>query len=250
MLQVRLQKVLAQAGVASRRKSEEWIRKGWVEVNGKVVTQLGTKINPHTDEIRVRGRLIRTEPKDKVYIIINKPKGVITSTSDPQGRPVVTDLLPPLSERVYPVGRLDYDSEGLLLLTNDGQLAHRLMHPRFGVEKVYLVWVKGRPAESELQQLRDGIELEDGWTAPAIVRLLRVKERGGECDSLCRIQLHEGRNRQVRRMFDAIGYPVLSLKRIQQGPLQLGDLKPGQFRFLSKKEVARLKKMLDMQGSS
>ncbi|OUM89729.1 MAG: pseudouridine synthase [Bacillus thermozeamaize] len=248
MFQVRLQKVLAQAGVASRRKSEEWIRKGWVEVNGKVITQLGTKVNPQTDEIRVRGKLIRTEPKDKVYIIINKPKGVITSTSDPQGRRVVTDLVP-LSERVFPVGRLDYDSEGLLLLTNDGELAYRMMHPRFEVEKVYLVWVKGRPTESDLQKLRDGIELEDGRTAPAIVRLLRVKERGGGYDSLCRIHLHEGRNRQVRRMFDAIGYPVLSLKRIQQGPLHLGDLKPGQFRFLSRKEVSRLKKMLDTKGS-
>ncbi len=247
-MQERLQKVLAQAGVASRRTSEEWIRKGWVEVNGKVVTQLGTKVNPHTDKIRVRGKWIQTEPKKKIYIMMNKPRGVITSTRDPQGRKVVTDLLPPLSERVYPVGRLDYDTEGLLLLTNDGQLAHRLMHPGFEVEKVYLAWVQGRPEESALQRLRDGIELEDGPTSPARVRLVRVKEQG-KVTSLCRIHLHEGRNRQVRRMFDAIGHPVLSLKRIQQGPIHLGDLKPGQYRFLSNREVERLKKMLDTKGS-
>ena len=236
-MQERLQKVLAQAGIASRRACEEWIRRGWVQVNGQVVTQLGTKVDPHTDEILVRGKPV-TVSRRKIYIVINKPRGVITSMSDPQGRKVVTDLLPDLPERVFPVGRLDYDTEGLLLLTNDGALAHRLMHPRYGVEKVYLAWVQGIPQEKDLKRLREGIELEDGPTAPAKVKLLKANKQ--RQTALCRIAIHEGRNRQVRRMFAAVGHPVTALKRIQQGPIRLGDLKPGEYRFLSQEEVSRL----------
>lgn len=246
-MQERLQKVLARAGLASRRTCEEWIRRGWVEVNGRVVTQLGTKVDPETDEIRVRGKPVNPGTAEKVYIVLNKPRGVITSTADPRGRKVVTDLLPPLPARVFPVGRLDYDTEGLLLLTNDGELAHRLMHPRYEVKKVYLAWVQGMPQEGVLQRLREGIRLEDGPTAPCDVRLLRVDGRRQK--ALCRIALHEGRNRQVRRMFAAVGHPVITLKRIQQGPIRLGNLKPGQYRFLSPKEVARLRNMFDTEGS-
>jgi len=246
-MQERLQKVLAQAGIASRRTCEEWIRRGWVEVNGQIVTQLGTKVDPQTDEIRVRGKPIALAAQTKIYIALNKPRGVITSTADPRGRKVVTELLPPLPGRIFPVGRLDYDTEGLLLLTNDGELAHRLMHPRYEVEKVYLAWVQGIPSEADLQRLREGVLLEDGPTAPAKVRLVRVDRQRQK--ALCRIALHEGRNRQVRRMFAAIGHPVTALIRIQQGPIHLGKLKPGQYRFLSSEEVMRLRNMFDTEGS-
>lgn len=242
----RLQKVLAQAGVASRRTCEEWIRRGWVEVNGQVVTQLGTKVDPHLDDIRVRGRRI-TAVAPKIYIALNKPRGVITSTADPHGRPVVTDLLPPLPGRIFPVGRLDFDTEGLLLLTNDGEMAHRLMHPRYEVKKVYLAWLQGIPHETTLQRLREGIQLEDGPTAPCHVRLLRSDRR--RKTALCRIAIHEGRNRQVRRMFAAVGHPVTALRRIQHGPIQLGRLRPGEYRFLSQEEVASIKNMFDTKGS-
>jgi 23S rRNA pseudouridine2605 synthase len=233
----RLQKVLAQAGIASRRKCEELILSGKVEVNGKVVTTLGVKVNPAKDEIRVNGKPIQFEKK--VYVMLHKPKGVITSVHDPQGRRVVTDYLKGITERVYPVGRLDYDTEGLLLLTNDGEFANLLMHPSHHVPRTYLAYVKGVPHGSLLDKLREGIMLEDGKTAPAEVEYYDVSP--DQKESVISITVYEGRNRQVRRMFEKIGYPVTRLKRIQFGPLVLGGLPRGKYRLLSDEEVKELR---------
>ncbi|MFM9279014.1 pseudouridine synthase [Paenibacillus jiagnxiensis] len=232
----RLQKILAQAGVASRRKCEELILAGKVEVNGETVTELGTKADPAQDIITVNGKPIKTE--QKVYLMINKPKGVITSASDPEGRKIVSDYLKGIKERVYPVGRLDYDTEGLLLLTNDGEFANLLTHPRHHVPKTYLATVKGVPHGTELDKLRQGIQLEDGMTAPAEVEYKDVDPDGKE--SVIQITIYEGRNRQVRRMFEAISHPVIRLKRIAFGDLLLQNLKRGLTRPLTKDEVNRL----------
>lgn len=232
----RLQKIIAQAGVASRRKCEELILAGKVEVNGETVTELGTKADPAQDMITVNGKLIRTE--QKVYLMMNKPKGVITSASDPEGRKIVSDYLKGIKERVYPVGRLDYDTEGLLLLTNDGEFANLLTHPRHHVPKTYLATVKGVPHGTELDKLRQGIQLEDGMTAPAEVEYKDVDPDGK--GAVIEITIYEGRNRQVRRMFEAISHPVLRLKRIAFGDLLLQNLKRGLTRPLSKDEVDRL----------
>ncbi|EGK14123.1 pseudouridine synthase [Kroppenstedtia eburnea] len=234
----RLQKVMARAGVASRRKSEEWILSGKVRVNGKTVTQLGTRVDPERDRIEVEGRLIR--PEQKRYFLFYKPKGVITSLSDPDGRPVVTDWFREVEERVYPVGRLDYDTEGLLLLTNDGELTHGLAHPRHEVDKVYQATVKGIPAKKSLRRLETGVKLTDGWTAPAKVRMLR----SGKEQACLELTIHEGRNRQVRRMCEAVGHPVVHLVRVQLAFLTLSGLQPGEYRELSKEEIRRLKELL------
>ncbi|MFD1427804.1 23S rRNA pseudouridine2605 synthase [Kroppenstedtia sanguinis] len=234
----RLQKVMARAGVASRRKSEEWILSGKVRVNGETVTQLGTRVDPERDRIEVEGRLIQSEQKR--YFIFYKPRGVITSLSDPEGRPVVVDWFRDVDERVYPVGRLDYDTEGLLLLTNDGELAHGLVHPRHEVDKIYQVTVEGTPAKKSLLRLETGVKLSDGWTAPAKVRMLR-REKGQAC---LEITLHEGRNRQVRRMCEAVGHPVVHLVRVQLAFLTLSGLQPGEHRELSRAEVQGLKELL------
>ncbi|MBO8163062.1 MAG: rRNA pseudouridine synthase [Brevibacillus sp.] len=236
----RLQKVLAQAGVASRRKCEDLIREGRVQVNGVTVRELGTKVDPQQDEIRVDGRPIRRE--SYVYLLLYKPTGVITSLRDPAGRPVVTDLLHGVKQRVFPVGRLDYDTSGLLLLTNDGDMANRIAHPSFEIEKVYHAWVKGVPAMKSIRLLAEGVPLEDGMTAPAKARLIREDTAGGR--ALLELTIHEGRNRQVRRMCSAVGHPVLALKRIRLGFLTLDGLTPGQYRYLTEDEVARLKREL------
>ncbi|GAB7386218.1 23S rRNA pseudouridine(2605) synthase RluB [Bacillaceae bacterium] len=235
----RLQKVLAHAGVASRRKCEALILQGRVKVNGKTIRELGVKVNPETDVIEVDGREIRSERK--VYLLLYKPAGVITSVKDPRGRRVVTDLVK-VKERVYPVGRLDYDTEGLLLLTNDGELAHRLAHPRHQIDKVYHAVVRGVPSPEKIRQLAEGIELEDGRTAPGKARLLDVFSNDRR--SLLEIVIHEGRNRQVRRMCEAIGHPVIQLRRVAVGFLTLEGLRPGQYRHLTPAEVDRLKKLL------
>jgi len=232
----RLQKILAQAGVASRRKCEELILAGAVEVNGEKVTTLGTKVDPSTDVIAVNGKKIRGE--NKVYLMLNKPKGVITSAKDPQGRKVVSDFLPGIKERVYPVGRLDYDTEGLLLLTNDGEFANLLTHPSNHVPKTYLATVKGVPHGSALEQLQKGIQLEDGMTAPAEVEYDDVRIESKE--STIRITIHEGRNRQVRRMFEAIGHKVIKLKRVRFGEMGLDQLPRGKFRHLEPNEIKAL----------
>ncbi|MFD1955778.1 pseudouridine synthase [Paenibacillus thailandensis] len=235
----RLQKILAQAGVASRRKCEEMITAGLVEVNGVKVTELGAKADPAADVITVNGKRIKGEKK--LYLMLNKPKGVITSATDPQGRKVVTDYLPGIKERVYPVGRLDYDTEGLLLLTNDGEFANLLTHPSHHVPKTYLATVKGIPHGSSLEKLQNGIELEDGMTAPAEVEYADVDTDKNQ--ATISITIYEGRNRQVRRMFDAIKHPVLKLKRIRFGELPLAPLPRGKYRHLTEAEVKELRNM-------
>ncbi len=228
---IRLQKVLAQAGLGSRRTCEALIERRRVRVNGDVAA-LGRRVDPEVDVIEVDGAQIGVKA-GLVHYLLNKPRGVITTASDPQGRPTVIDLLPP-EPRVFPVGRLDGDSEGLLLLTNDGDLTHRLTHPSYGVDKEYLVEVEGDPSKGDLARLRDGVDLEDGRTAPA-----KVAQLG---DRLLRITIHEGRNRQVRRMCDAIGHPVVRLVRTRIGPLTDRSLKPGTWRALAQDEVRALER--------
>jgi 23S rRNA pseudouridine2605 synthase len=232
----RLQKVLAEAGVASRRKCEELITAGRVEVNDEVVTTLGVKVDATKDVIKVDGRKIRQQKK--VYVLFNKPKGVITSASDPGGRKIVTDFLEEIHERIYPVGRLDYDTEGLLLLTNDGEFANLLTHPRHHVPRTYHATVKGVPHGSLLDKLRDGIELEDGMTAPAEIDYYDIDPAKKE--TIISITIYEGRNRQVRRMFDAIQFPLIKLKRVQFGPIALTGVPRGKFRHLEAKEIKEL----------
>ncbi|MDN4619706.1 pseudouridine synthase [Paenibacillus sp. PsM32] len=233
----RLQKILAQAGIASRRKCEELIVAGKVTLNGEVVTELGTKADPTVDEIIVNGRSIAAEKK--VYIMFNKPKGVITSASDPEGRKIVGDYLKGVRERVYPVGRLDYDSEGLLILTNDGELANRLTHPRHHVPKTYHVTVEGVPHGTALEKFRQGIQLEDGMTQPAEADYYDIDTEKKQ--ATIRVTIHEGRNRQIRRMFEALSHKVIRLKRISFGELLVGNLKRGLYRHLTKEEIDKLK---------
>ncbi|WP_066640006.1 pseudouridine synthase [Desulfolucanica intricata] len=233
----RLQKVMAQAGIASRRRCEELIAEGAVRVNGRLVTQPGTKVNAMQDRIQVHGKTIN-QTKKKIYILMYKPRGYVTTLHDPQNRKTIADLLNNIKERVYPVGRLDYDSEGLLLVTNDGELTHALTHPSHEVKKTYLVTVSGVPSKEALEQMAGGLDLEDGPTSPAQVELVDVLQDR----SLLEITIHEGRNRQVRRMFEKIGHPVLRLKRIKLGPLNLKGIRPGRYRFLNNKEIRELKK--------
>jgi 23S rRNA pseudouridine2605 synthase len=226
---VRLQKVLARAGFGSRRASEELIAAGRVTVNGEVA-ELGRRVDLERDEVAVDGVAVSVRP-GLVHYLLNKPAGVVSTADDPQGRPKVVDLVPD-DPRVFPVGRLDADSEGLLLLTNDGDLTHRLTHPRFGVEKEYVARVEGSPSRQVLRRLREGVELDDGPTAPAKVALLSP--------SVLRITIHEGRNRQVRRMCESVGHPVVRLVRTRIGPLVDRKLAPGQWRELTPTEVRSL----------
>jgi 23S rRNA pseudouridine2605 synthase len=225
----RLQKVLARAGFGSRRISEELIADGRVTVDGEVA-ELGRRVDIERDRIEVDGVPVSVRP-GLVHYLLNKPTGVITTADDPQGRPTVVDLVP-TEPRVFPVGRLDMDTEGLLLLTNDGDLAHRLTHPSFGVEKEYLAEVEGEPGRAAMRRLRDGVELDDGPTAPAKASLL--------APNMVKLTIHEGRNRQVRRMCDAVGHPVTRLVRTRIGPLAERRLKPGQWRELTLDEVRAL----------
>jgi len=237
----RLQKILSAAGVASRRLSEELIAQGRVSVNGKTVTELGTKADPSVDEIKVDGRRIKTEQKRR-YILLNKPRGYITTRSDPQGRPTVMDLMKGVREYVYPVGRLDYDSEGLLILTNDGDLAARLTHPRHEVDKVYEARVKGVPDEHALDRLARGVTIDGRRTAPAKVRASEPFAKGSGEQTIVEMSIHEGRQRQVRQMFDAVGHPVVRLKRVRIGPIEDPDIPPGHWRELTPQEVAKLQR--------
>jgi 23S rRNA pseudouridine2605 synthase len=253
----RLQKIIAAAGIASRRKAEELIAGGLVAVNGQTVTELGSKADPAHDHIKVNGKLIGA-PERHVYLLLNKPKGYVTTVTDPEGRPTVLDLVRGIRTRVYPVGRLDYASEGLLLLTNDGELAQKLTHASSHVPKTYLVKVSGQPQTEQIEKLRRGVSLGPECaqlktplgktskpeqrrrsqaikTAPARIELLREA-----ANPWYEVSLIEGRNRQIRRMFEEIGHRVEKIKRVRYGPLQL-DVEPGKFRHLTEKEVAQLK---------
>ncbi|SHJ90240.1 pseudouridine synthase [Propionispora hippei] len=234
----RLQKIISQAGIASRREAEKLITAGRVSVNGVVTTELGTKVEPRKARIAVDGKLIASEKP--VYVVLYKPKGVITSRTDPQGRKTVTELVADIPERVYPVGRLDYNTEGLLLLTNDGELTNGLLHPSRHIYKTYIVKVASSPAEEKLDRLRVGIQLEEGKTAPAKVDIVDY-DRERDITAL-EVTIHEGKNRQIRRMFEAIGYPVKNLKRVKFAFLTLEGLRRGQFRYLTDEEILELKK--------
>lgn len=238
----RLQKIIAAAGIASRRKAEELIAAGLVSVNGRVVTELGTKADPACDHIRVNGKLLHGAERH-VYLVMNKPKGYVTTVSDPEGRPTVIDLLRGVRARVYPVGRLDYASEGLLLLTNDGELAHGLMKAASHVPKTYVVKVAGLPSAESLSKLRSGMSIvaeknRRVRTAPAKIRIIRESD-----NPWFEVTLIEGKNRQIRRMFEAVGHHVEKIRRVRYGPLEL-DVPPGESRRLSPLEVSRLKAAL------
>lgn len=232
----RLQKVMSNCGVASRRASEQLILDGRVRVNGVVIRELGTKVDPEKDIILVDGKRLESQPKH--YYLFNKPKGVITTAKDDQGRATVMDYFSKEKDRIYAVGRLDQNTEGLLLMTNDGELANILMHPSTMVDKTYEVKIKGHIADSVLQHLADGVELKDGKTAPATVYYVGFDMKTGI--TTLEITIHEGRNRQVRRMLEYFGYQVHNLRRIQYAFLTLSGVKRGAYRSLTKEEVAEL----------
>jgi 23S rRNA pseudouridine2605 synthase len=235
MAEIRLQKYLAEAGVASRRKSEELILQGRVEVNGAKVTELGTKVEAD-DSVKVDGKEVRRAEK-QVYIMLNKPAGFVTTSKDQFSRKTVLDLIEGVEERIYPVGRLDYETSGLLLLTNDGDLAFKLTHPGHQIEKVYHARISGFLEDKEIKSLEKGIKVEDYVTAPAKLKLVEKLADS----STVEIAIHEGRNRQVRKMFEALGRRVLKLRRVATGPLKLEGLEEGKWRFLTDKEVKALK---------
>lgn len=234
-MEERLQKIIAAAGVVSRRAAEKLISEGRVSVNRRVVNKLGAKADAQKDEIRVDGKLISTEVSKK-YLMLNKPGGYITSLKDPQGRPVVTDLIHDISERVFPVGRLDYDSEGLLLLTNDGSFAQRLQHPKFSIPKTYMAKVKGNITRTKIRVIKNGIELDDGKFVPSDIVLEKINRKS----CWIKLTIFEGRNRIIRRVFESIGHPVLRLQRIAISDIYLDDLEVGEYRYLQKREVQRL----------
>jgi len=237
----RLQKYLASVGIASRRKCEELILHGHIRVNNSVVTKLGTKIDPQKDIVEVKGKLIRYKKKRYSYILLNKPKGFLTSLSDPFGRPTVLDLLKSIKERVYPVGRLDFNSEGILILTNDGDLAYALTHPAKEVEKVYIVKVKGIPSPEKLKILSKGVALENNYRiSPCNIYLLKITNG----NAILKIKIREGKKRQIRKMGEYIGHFVLKLRRTQLGPIYLKGVKPGEYRYLNKEEIKSLKKTI------
>lgn len=235
---MRINKYIALCGVASRRKAEELILAGRVTVNDEVMTELSYKVDEENDIVKVDDKLIKEENK-LVYILLNKPEGYITTVKDQFDRPSVLDLVTDIKERVYPIGRLDYETSGLLILTNDGDLTYKLTHPKHEVDKTYVALVKGQPTYEELKNFRDGLEIEDYKTAPAKIRVVDVNEEKNY--SKCEIKIHEGRNRQVRKMCKAINHPVLRLRRIAMGEIRLKGLKVGEYRHLTKEEIEYLK---------
>jgi len=240
-MKIRLQKIVAQAGIASRRKAEELIREGKVRVNNVIVSQLGAKADPQHDSIEVAGQALPAAQK-KVYIMLHKPKGYVTTLRDPEGRPTVMDLVDTVTERLYPVGRLDYDTEGLLILTNDGDCSQSLQHPRHNVARIYLVKVRGRPAEDILSRLQKGIMVDGAKTCKSRISVHRSLGK----NTWLNMSLWEGRNRQIKKMFAAVGYPVMRILRIGFGPLHLDQkLDPGDYRHLRKDEIQQLMKLTE-----
>jgi 23S rRNA pseudouridine2605 synthase len=242
---VRLQKLIAGTGLASRRKAEALIAAGRVMVNGKTVTELGTKVDPERDHVKVDGKHL-SAPQPFVYLMLNKPKNVVSTLDDPGGRTTVKDYLRGVSVRVFPVGRLDFDSEGLMLLTNNGELAQAMLHPRYHVPKTYLIKVKGVLTDEDIRNLEQGVRLDDGMTGPAQVK----KVRKVEANSWLEITIREGRTHQVKRMLETVGHPVIKLLRIRMGSLSLGDLQPGEFRFLTDREANALRQLVEERVAS
>jgi 23S rRNA pseudouridine2605 synthase len=236
LMEKRLQRILSEMGITSRRKAEDLIFEGRVTVNGRIAT-IGMKADLARDHIKVDGKLL-IRPEPKVYIMLNKPKDVVTSLSDPEGRMTVKDFLGGVRYRVFPVGRLDYDSEGLLLMTNDGDFANAVLHPSKKIPKTYLVKVKGILEEKEMEKLRKGMKLLDVMTAPAKVKKIRKTEN----NSWLEITIYEGKKRQIRRMLEETGHPVLKLRRIRIDGLEIGNLKPGAYRYLTTEEMDKIKK--------
>lgn len=234
-MEERLQKILAQAGVCSRRAAEELIRQGRIKVDGALVTEMGLKVDPNRHRITVNGKPLPGSEK-KITLLLNKPKGYVTTMSDPQGRPIVSSLIKEIEQRLFPVGRLDLDTEGALLMTNDGELAQKLLHPKFEVNKTYQVTIRGHIDQKKIQALEQGIALDGRRTWPAKISVSDKSEKS----TTLHIIIHEGRKRQVRRMFEAIGHPVIHLKRLAYGNLHLGNLSPGKYRFLSPKDLESL----------
>lgn len=235
----RLQKVIAHAGIASRRKAEEYILQGRVKVNGQLVTELGVQVSKG-DQVEVNGIPISQE--EYVYYLLNKPRGYISAVTDDKERKVVTDLIPDETRRIYPVGRLDYDTTGLLLLTNDGELANLLTHPKHEVDKVYVAKIKGLATKPALMPLTRGVRIEGKKTSPARFEIISTDQKAGT--SIVQLTIHEGRNHQVKNMLQAVGFPVQKLKREQYGPLTLKGVQTGQFRELNRKEVNMLKEQV------
>jgi 23S rRNA pseudouridine2605 synthase len=244
MTEVRLQKIIAHAGLASRRAAEKLILDGRVMVNDEIIRSLGTRVDPARDKILVDQQELRLD-EAKVYLIFHKPKKCVTTLRDPEGRRTIADFLANVGTRVFPVGRLDYDAEGLLVLTNDGELAHRLQHPRYGVRKVYEVKISGFPEAAALDRLRSGVTLEEGVTAPAQVEVLRTLPKA----CWLRVVLVHGWNRQIKRMCAAVGHSVLKIKRVAYGPLKLGQLQPGSHRPLTNPELGSLFRMVGLERS-
>lgn len=246
---IRLQKILSQAGVASRRAAETLIAEGRVQVNGRVITTLGSKADPATDVIKVDGRRLKRDGGRR-YLLMYKPRGVVSTRLDPQRRTTVIDLLTRAGIRgyFYPVGRLDYESEGLILLTNDGEFAERVAHPRYEVDRTYEALVEGVPDDRDLDRLRHGVVIDGTRTDLADVRLLRTAQTKRGPQATLVLRLHEGRNRQVRRMCDAIAHPIVTLRRTRIGPVGIGDLRPGDIRDLSPAEIRKLVPPEDRAG--
>ncbi|MFP3982552.1 MAG: pseudouridine synthase [Desulfurivibrionaceae bacterium] len=231
----RLQKIIARSGFTSRRKAEQLIKEGRVSVDGEVVSELGAKADPEQQTISINGRPLVNKP-EKIYLLLNKPRGYVTTVKDPQGRPTVISLLKGINQRVFPVGRLDIDTSGALLLTNDGDLANRIIHPRYNIKKTYIARVSGFPSKPDLKRLTEGIEIEGRQTAPARIKTIKSSRHS----SVLKISIHEGRKRQIRKMFAAIGHPVLELTRIAYGNLKLGELPSGKYRVLHEEELIKI----------
>ncbi len=240
-MKVRLNKFLSEAGVASRREADRLILEGRVSINRQIVDELGVKVDEGQDVVQVDGKTVKKERR-LLYVLLNKPAGYLVTLKDPFHRPTVRDLVPSSLGRIFPVGRLDFESEGALLLTNDGELAHRLTHPRFGVRKTYVAKIRGEPDEKALRRLERGVFLERKKTAPAKATLLTANPKS----SSLRIELYEGRKREVREMCRAVGHPVLELRRVEFAGLGLKPLKPGQWRHLEPREVRRLKNLVSL----